>query len=109
MIGAVTLTDDKILAIIKDNKLYDKFPPLHAIQKTLFTPPKKAEGSGCSKCQRNRAMKSTASIQNAVKACKKYIKNMDNKTRTEFKQAIGIADLRFTMLDMDGRIKEFRY
>lgn len=101
------LTDEKIIAIIKDSKLQDKFPPLHAIQKTLYTPPKTT--GGCSKCQRNRLVKSTASIQNAIKAVKKYIKNMDNATRTEFKNAIGVSDLRFTLTDIDGRVKEFRY
>ena len=101
------LTDEKIVAIIKDGKLQDKFPPLHAIQKTLYTPPKTT--GGCSKCQRNRLVKSTASIQNAIKAVKKYIKNMDNATRTEFKNAIGVSDLRFTLTDIDGRVKEFRY
>lgn len=107
MPGANVLTDDRLLSIIKDNKLYTKFPALHAIQKTLFTPPKTT--GGCSKCQRNRLMKSSATIRNAIAAVKKYIKNMDNSTRNEFKAAIGVSDLRFTMTDTDGRIKEFRY
>ena len=106
-LGCNLLTDDKLLDIVKDTRLHDKFPALHAIQKTLYTPPKKQ--GGCSKCQRNRLMKSNASIVNAVKAVKKYIKNMDTETRNKFKQEIGILDLRFTMTDADGRVKEFRY
>lgn len=108
MAGANILTDEKILSIIKNNSLYANFPAIHAIQKTLYTPPKKESG-GCSKCQRNRMAKSSASMQNAVKSFKKYIKGIDAGTRNSLKQALGLSELRFTMVDSDGRIKEFRY
>ena len=103
------ISDTELLNIVKNNKLYEKFPALHAIQKTLYTPPKKTVSGGCSKCARNKLMKSGATTRNAINAVKKYIKNMDMDTRKEFKKAIGVSDLRFTMTDIDGRIKEFRY
>ena len=100
------LTDDKILSVIRNVNLYSDFPVLQAINKTIYEAPKK---TGCSKCQRNKVMKATSSVNNAVKAFKDYIKRMDNDTRNKFKTAIGCTDLRFTATGTDGRMREYRY
>lgn len=100
------LTDEKILSVIRNVNLYSEFPVLQAINKTIYEAPKK---TGCSKCQRNKMLKASSSVTNAVKAFKDYIKRMDTDTRTKFKAAINCTDLRFTATGTDGRMREYRY
>jgi len=101
------LTDDAILAIIKNVNLYGEFPAIQAISKTIHEAPVKK--TGCSRCQRNRENAARATTSKAINSFKEYVRRLDSDVRNKLKKAIGCTDMRFTLLDSDGRYKEFRY
>lgn len=101
------LTDATILGIIKNVNLYSDFPALQAISKTIHEP--QIKKGGCSKCQRNKMAAAQATSNKAIKSFKEYVRRMSPELRSKLKSAIGCTDMRFTLLDSDGRYKEFRY
>lgn len=101
------LTDETVLSILKNPNLYGEFPALQAISKTIHEPSIKQ--GGCSKCQRNRIAAAKATTSKAINAFKEYVRRLEPDVRNKLKAAIGCDDMRFTLLDRDGRYKEFRY
>lgn len=107
MSNTTILTDAAILGILKNPNLYGEFPALQSISKTIHEVPVKK--GGCSRCQRNKIAAAQATTSKAIKSFKEYVRRMDPELRTKLKSAIGCTDMRFTLLDTDGRYKEFRY
>ena len=101
------LTDSTILSIIKNPNLYAEFPALQAISKTIHET--QIKPGGCPKCQRNKIAASKATSAKAINAFKEYVRRLEPDIRSKLKEAIGCTDMRFTLLDNDGRYKEFRY
>ena len=107
MSNTTILTDAAILAILKNPNLYSDFPAVQAISKTIHEP--QIKKNGCSRCNRNKIAAAQATTNKAIKSFKEYVRRMEPDLRNKLKSAIGCTDMRFTLLDTDGRYKEFRY
>lgn len=102
------MDDMQILNIVQNKSLYSGFPQLELISKKIYHVSDSVAKSTC-KCNSGKKLRAANSTNVAVTEMKNYIKRMAQAEREKFKAALNVKELRFTMKDATGVLKEYRY